>query len=98
MRTVASGYEKITADRASFFAHSQNLSFQLRGTGQYRLTEPFAIQRMGDPLGADVAEGPIQQQTASVVIIAAPLANELSYDSSLPLVQSGNISHDQTPD
>ena len=52
--------------------------FQRRVIGQNRIAEPLAVQRVGNPLWADIAERPVQNKTASIVIIAAAAAYQLS--------------------
>ena len=52
--------------------------FQRRVIGQHRIAEPLAVQRVGNPLRADIAERPVQNKAASIVIIAAAAAYQLS--------------------
>ena len=53
--------------------------FQRRVIGQNRIAEPLAVQRVGNPLRADIAERPVKEQAASIVIIATAAANQLSH-------------------
>ena len=52
--------------------------FQFRVIGQHCIAEPLTVQRIGDPLWADIAERPVKSETASIVIIAAAAVYQLS--------------------
>ena len=52
--------------------------FQRRVIGQHRIAEPLAVQGVGNPLWADIAERPVQNKAASIVIIATEAAYQLS--------------------
>ena len=56
----------------------ENGCFQRRVIGQYGISEPLAVQRVGNPLWADIAERLVKEQAASIVIIAAAAAYQLS--------------------
>ena len=53
--------------------------FQCRVIGQYGISEPLAVQGVGNPLWADIAERPVKEQAAPIVIIAAAAAYQLSH-------------------
>ena len=75
----------------------ENGCFQCRVIGQHCIAEPLAVQRVGDPLWADIAERPVKEQAAPIVIIAAAAAYQLSHLLQLLVIHPGQISHCQTP-
>ena len=75
----------------------ENGCFQCRVIGQYGISEPLAVQGVGNPLWTDIAERPFKEQAAPIVIIAAAAAYQLSRLFSLLVIHPGQISHCQTP-
>ena len=73
------GQDRLSADYAAFpWLGMEDGCFQRRVIGQHRIAEPLAVQRVGNPLWADIAERPVQNKAASIVIIAASLLYQLS--------------------
>ena len=92
------GQDRLSADDAAFpWLGMEDGGFQCRVIGQHRVAEPLAVQRVRNPLWADIAERPVQNEAASIVIIAAAAAYQLSRLLSLLVIHPGQISHCQTP-
>ena len=92
------GQDRLSADYAAFpWLGVENGYFQHRVIGQNRIAEPLAVQGIGNPLWADIAERPVKEQAAPIVIIAAAAAYQLSRLFSLLVIHPGQISHCQTP-
>lgn len=54
----------------------QKRCFQCRVIGQHRIPEPFADQRAGMPLGADIAVGIVKKEAGPTVKVAAPFPDQ----------------------
>ena len=92
------GQDRLSADYTAFpWLGMKDGCFQHRVIGQNRIAEPLAVQRVGNPLWADIAERPVKEQAAPIVIIAASLLYQLSRLLSLLVIHPGQISHCQTP-
>ena len=92
------GKDGLSADYTAFpWLGMKDGCFQHRVIGQNRIAEPLAVQRVGNPLRADIAERPVKEQAAPIVIIAAAAAYQLSRLFSLLIIHLGQISHCQTP-
>ena len=92
------GQDGFSADHAAFpWLGVENGRFQCRVIGQYGISEPLAVQGIGNPLWADIAERPVKEQAAPIVIIAAEAAYQLSHLLQLLVIHPGHISHCQTP-
>ena len=92
------GKDRLSADYTAFpWLGVENGCFQHRVIGQHGISEPLAVQRVGNPLWADIAERPVKKQAASIVIIAAAAAYQLSRLFPLLVIHPGQISHCQTP-
>ena len=92
------GQDSLSADYAAFpRLGMEDGCFQRRVIGQYGISEPLAVQRVGDPLWADITERPVQSKAASIVIIVAAAAYQLSRLLELLVIHQGQISHCQTP-
>ena len=73
------GQDRFSADYTAFLGLGmEDGCFQRRVIWQHRIAEPLAVQRVGNPLWADIAERPVKEQAASIVIIAAAAAYQLS--------------------
>ena len=92
------GQDSLSADYAAFpWLGMEDGCFQCRVIGQHCIAEPLTVQRIGDPLWADIAERPVKSKTASIVIIAAAAVYQLSCLFELRVIHLGQISHCQTP-
>ena len=69
------------------------LPLQFLIIGQNSITKPFAQNRICDPLCTNIAERPVQYQTASLVIITAPLLDQPPCFPKLFLIHSRNLTH-----
>ena len=85
-RTVACGANAV-----------QKRCFQCRVIGQYRIPKPFADQRAGMPLGADIAVGIVKKEAGPAVKVAAPFSNKRPHLTKLPPGESRKLIHCQTP-
>ena len=95
---VGLGKDRLSADYTAFpWLSREDGCFQRRVIGQYGISEPLAVQRVGNPLWADIAERPVKEQAAFIVIIAAAAAYQLSHLLQLLVIHPGQISHCQTP-
>ena len=75
----------------------QKRCFQCRVIGQHRIPEPFADQRAGMPLGADITVGIVKEQTGPAVKVAAPFSNQGPHLTQLGPGKSWQLTHCQTP-
>lgn len=75
----------------------QKRCFQCRVIGQHRIPEPFAGQCAGMPLGTDIAVGIVKKEAGPAVKVAAPFSNQGPHLTKLPLGESRQLIHCQTP-
>ena len=75
----------------------QKRRFQHRVIGQYRIPKPFADQRAGMPLGADVAMGIVKEKAGPAVKVAAPFPNQEPHLTQLGPGKPRQLIHCQTP-
>ena len=87
---VGFGQDRFSADYTAFLGLGmEDGCFQRRVIGQHRIAEPLTVQRVGNPLWADIAERPVQNKAASIVIIAAAAAYQLPRPLELLVIHPG---------
>ena len=77
-RTVWLWINRCVADDTSFSGTEfQDTGFQFRCCRKYRITEPFAEQRIGVPLDTSADDSMIQRKALTVIVVATPFFNQL---------------------
>ena len=76
----------------SFFCRIQRL-LQITVVGKNCIPKPLTKDGVRDPLRADIAEGPIQNQAASLIVITAALFYQFPCFPKLILIHPCNLSH-----
>ena len=88
------GLDRFSTDYTAFFCLAlrlgiQNGGFQFWVLGQYGVSEPLAVQGIGNPLGADAAEPQVQSQTVSTIVVTAAGSDQLPNPLVLFFIHSG---------
>ena len=79
-RSVGFGENRCIADHAPPLGlQIQNCGLQSRSCRKYRITEPFAEQRIGVPLDTSADDSIIQRKALTVIVVATPFSVLYSY-------------------